>query len=69
MPTLLGLTGLKDMILKEVEGADFSENLLMASGSQNEALGSSLLLLPQAKGIINAQYTLSVNALDDGKGR
>ena len=65
MPTLLGLAGLKAMIPKEVEGTDFSRHLF--ADTHRQELGSSLLLLPRAKGIVNAQYTLGVNALDDNE--
>ena len=66
MPTLLGLAGLGDMIPEEVDGMDFSKNLFGSSAAQNADLRSSLLLLPDARGIVNAQYTLGVNTLDKG---
>ena len=66
MPTLLGLAGLSDLIPGEVDGVDFSKNLFGSSTAQNADLRSSLLLLPDARGIVNAQYTLGVNALDKG---
>ena len=66
MPTLLGLAGLGDMIPEEVDGMDFSKNLFGSSAAQNADLRSSLLLLPDARGIVNSQYTLGVNALDKG---
>ncbi len=67
MPTLLGLAGLDGLIPNDVEGIDFSEKLLTGSVNGKIGMNSSLLLLPKAKGMVNAQFTLGVNDLGDGK--
>lgn len=65
MPTLLGLTGNKKAIPKNIGGLNYSRNLVSKSYKKNKQ-ESALLLLPNSKGIINKQYTLSVGKSKKG---
>ncbi len=65
MPTLLGLAGLEDLIPEGVEGNNLSMNLEDKMEAKLTTAQSSLILLPEARGLINERYTLKVADLGD----
>jgi len=60
LPTVMGLSGLKNNIPKTIEGSDFSSYLLNESTSTIKKPIASLLMIYNARGVLTDRYTLVI---------
>lgn len=67
LPTVMGLSGLKENIPKTIEGSDFSSYLINKKTSTIKKPTASLLMIYNARGVLTDRYTLVIQKNNNKK--